>query len=77
MLTLHSLSLYNIVLTTCLGCTNFFLLFVEMNLSGKIQFVFTNVPENLHVPLISRNLDDIPIWNMKFDEYLARVFDFA
>jgi len=48
-----------------------------MNLNGKVQFVFANVPKNLHVPFISRNLDDSPTWNMKFDEYLARVFDFA
>jgi len=30
-----------------------------MNPSGKVQLVFVNVLGNLHVPLMSRNLDDI------------------
>jgi hypothetical protein len=67
MLTLHSLSLYNIVLVACFGCINFFLLFVQMNPNGKVH-VFANVPRNLPIPLVSRNLDDILAWNRKVDE---------
>jgi hypothetical protein len=48
-----------------------------MNLSGELQLAFANVPGNLHVPLISRNLDDILAWNKKIDEYIVGVFDFA
>ncbi len=50
---------------------------MQMNLSGKLQLVFANVLGNLHVPLISRNLDDILAWNKKIDEYIVGVFDFA
>jgi hypothetical protein len=48
-----------------------------MNPSAKVQLVFANIPKNFHVPLISRNLDDIPMWNKKVDEYIVGVFDFA
>ncbi len=77
MLTLHSLSLYNIVLVDFLGCINCFLLSMQMNPSGKVQLFFANIPRNLLVPLMSRNLDDIPKWNKKVDEYIVGVFDFA
>ncbi len=70
MFTLHFLSLYNIVLANCHGCTNFFLLFMQMNLSGKVQFVFANVLGNLLIPLISKKPNDIPMWNKKVNEYL-------
>jgi hypothetical protein len=48
-----------------------------MNLSGKVQLVFANVHGNLHVPFISKNLDDILAWNKKVDEYIVGVFDFV
>jgi hypothetical protein len=48
-----------------------------MNPNGKVQLVFANVPRNLFVPLISKNLDDILAWNKKVNEYIVEVFDFA
>ncbi len=30
-----------------------------MNPSGKVQLVFANIPRNILVPLVSRNVDDI------------------
>ncbi len=48
-----------------------------MNPSGKVQLVFIDVLGNLFVPIVSRNPDDIPVWNMKIDEYIVGVFDFA
>jgi hypothetical protein len=47
-----------------------------MNFGGKVQLVISDVPRNLHVPFISKNLDDIPTWNRKVDEYIAKIFDF-
>jgi len=77
MLTLHFLSLYNIVPADCHGCTNFFLLSMQMNLSGKVQFVFANILGYLPIPFISKKPNDIPMWNKKVDEYIVGVFDFA
>ncbi len=77
MLTLHFLSFYNIVLANCPTCTNLFFLSVQMNPSGKVQLVSIDVFGNLLVPLVSRNPDDILVWNMKVDEYIVGVFDFA
>ncbi len=50
---------------------------MQMNPSGKIQLVFANIPRNLLVPLMSRNLNDIHPWNKKVDENIVGVFDFA
>jgi hypothetical protein len=44
-----------------------------MNLGGKVQLVIADVPGNLPVPFISNNLDDIPSWNWKVDEYIVVV----
>jgi hypothetical protein len=48
-----------------------------MNPSGKVQLVFANFLGNLPVPFISKNPNDIPMWNKKVDEYIVSVFDFA
>jgi hypothetical protein len=48
-----------------------------MNPSGKVQLVFVNIPRKLLVPFVSKNLDDIPAWNKKVDQYIVGVFDFA
>jgi hypothetical protein len=48
-----------------------------MNPSGKVQLVFADELKNLLVPLVSRNLDDILVWNKNVDEYIVGVFDFA
>jgi hypothetical protein len=48
-----------------------------MNPNGNVQLVFANVLGNLHVPLISKNPNDILAWNKKVDEYIVGVFDFA
>ncbi len=72
--TLHFLSLYNIVLANCHGCTNFFLLSMQMNLSGN---VFAKVLGNLFIPLISKKPNDVPMSNKKVNEYIVGVFDFA
>jgi hypothetical protein len=48
-----------------------------MNARNKIQIIFANIPRNLLVPLVSRNPNDIPTWNKKVNEYIAKVFDFA
>jgi hypothetical protein len=69
--TLRFLSLYNVVLTTCFGCTYFFLLSIQMNPSGKVLLITIDIPKNLHVPFISRNLNDIPAWNWKVNEYIV------
>jgi hypothetical protein len=61
MFTLHFFSFYNIVLTTCLVCINFFLFSMRMNPSGKAQLVFVNVFGNLPVPLMSKNLKMISL----------------
>jgi hypothetical protein len=51
---------------------------MQMNPShGKVQLIFVNIPINLLVPLVSRNLDDIFAWNKKVDEYIVGVFDFT
>jgi hypothetical protein len=34
-----------------------------MKLGGKVQLVIVDIPGNLLVPLISRNPNDIPMWN--------------
>jgi hypothetical protein len=47
-----------------------------MNPSGKVQLVFANIPRNLLVPLLSRNVD-VFTWNKKVDEYIVGVFDFS
>ncbi len=70
-------SFYNIFLATCLRCTRFFLLFVQMNLGGDVQLVIANVLKNLFLPLVFRNLNDNHVWNWKVDEYIAMIFDFA
>jgi len=44
---------------------------------SKVQLVFVNIPINLFVPLVFRNLDDIFAWNKKVDEYIIGVFDFT
>ncbi len=36
-----------------------------MNPGGKVQLVTTNVPRNLLIPLISKNPNDIFVWNWK------------
>jgi hypothetical protein len=33
--------------------------------------------ETFFVPIISKNLDDILVWNKKVNEYVVGVFDFA
>jgi hypothetical protein len=48
-----------------------------MNPNGKVQLVFANVYGNLLIILVSKNLDDIFVWNKKVNEYIVRVFDFA
>jgi hypothetical protein len=48
-----------------------------MNPSGKVHLVFANVPRNLLVRLVSKNTDDILMWNKKVNEYIVGVFDFA
>ncbi len=50
---------------------------MQMNPSGKVQLVFADKLKNLLVPLVSRNLDDILVWNKNVDEYIVGVFDFA
>ncbi len=50
---------------------------MQMNPSGKVQLVFVDELRNLLVPLVSRNLDNILVWNNKVDEYIVGVFDFA
>jgi len=44
---------------------------------NKVQFIFVNIPINLLVLLVSRNLDDILEWNKKVDEYIVGIFDFT
>ncbi len=52
------------ILATCLGCINFFPLFVQMNPSGKVQLIIiVNVLRNLLLPLVSKNPNDIRAWN--------------
>jgi len=46
-----------------------------MNPNGKVQLVFANVLGNLHVPLISKNPNDILAWNKEVNEYIVGVFD--
>jgi hypothetical protein len=41
-----------------------------MNLNGKVQLVFVDIPRNLPIPLISKNPNDIHAWNRKVDEYM-------
>jgi hypothetical protein len=48
-----------------------------MNPSGKVQLVFVDIFRNLPIPFVSKNPNDIHVWNMKVDEYLVGVFDFA
>jgi len=48
-----------------------------MNLGGKVQLVIVDVHGNLHVPFVSRNPNDIHVWNQKVDEYITIIFDFA
>jgi hypothetical protein len=48
-----------------------------MNRSGKVQLVFVDKLGNLLVLFVSRNLDNILVWNNKVDEYIVGVFDFA
>jgi hypothetical protein len=48
-----------------------------MNLNSKVKLVFVDVPRNLPIPLVFRNLDDILVWNNKVDEYIIRISDFA
>jgi hypothetical protein len=48
-----------------------------MNLSDKVQLSFVNVLGNFPIPFVFKNPDDILAWNMKVDEYITRVFDFA
>jgi hypothetical protein len=62
---------------TYLGCTNFFLLSMQMNPNGKVQLVFVDIPRNLSIPLVSKNPNDIHAWNRKVDEYIVGLFDFA
>ncbi len=50
---------------------------MQMNLRGKVQFVFAKVLRNLPIPIISKKPNDIPMWNKKVDEYIVGVFDFA
>ncbi len=50
---------------------------MHMNLGGKVEFVIVDVLGNLLVALVSKNLDDIPTWTWKVDEYIIVVFDFA
>jgi hypothetical protein len=42
------------------------------DLNSKVQLVFIDAPRNLLGPFISRNLDDILVWNNKVDEYIVR-----
>jgi hypothetical protein len=48
-----------------------------MNARNKVHIIFANIPRNLLVLLLSRNPNDIPTWNKKVNEYIAKVFDFA
>jgi hypothetical protein len=48
-----------------------------MNFGGKVQLVIVDAHGNLHVPLISRNPNDIHVWNQKVSEYITTPFDFA
>ncbi len=48
-----------------------------MNPSGKVQLVFANFLKTFPIPLISKNPNDIPMWNKKVNEYIDNVFDFA
>jgi hypothetical protein len=50
---------------------------MQMNPSGKVQLVITNISRNLPIPLVSKNLDDILAWNQKVDEYIVAIFDFV
>jgi hypothetical protein len=43
----------------------------------KAQLLIIDAPGNLLIPFISKNLDDIPAWNWKVDEYITSIFDFA
>jgi hypothetical protein len=36
---------------------------MQMNLGGKVQLVIVDVPGNFHVPLVSKNSNDILAWN--------------
>jgi hypothetical protein len=50
---------------------------MQMNPGGKVELVIIDVLGNLPIPLISKNLDDIPSYNWKVDEYIIAIFDFT
>jgi hypothetical protein len=41
-----------------------------MNPSGKVLLVIIDVPRNLLIPLVSRNPNDILVWNWKITLHL-------
>jgi hypothetical protein len=48
-----------------------------MNPNDMVQLVFTNIHENLLIPMVSKNSSNIPPWNRRVDDYIVAIFDFV
>jgi hypothetical protein len=46
---------------------------MQMNPSGKVHLSL----QMFQFPFVSKNPNDIHAWNMKVDEYIGGIFDFA